>query len=235
MLSLTQIHPQAKSALLAVLKQMPHNLNALEAIRPVLVELGDFEHCAKVFQDAFDYYSDAYPSGPGPESTLNPNPNSTAADMNNDNSMIDPALQAQPGTPHPPTQELFPSMYLLILADLYATTHQYESSIHAVRKGARWFQGRRNQRWWDACEDDREYAPPPPVAEGSGSGGGHYQGGMVAPGGYPLDLNLRHRLAVARIQMGDVEEGLVRPCLNPQRYRWLMCSSVAAAREHRAE
>ncbi len=36
------------------------------------------------------------------------------------------------------------------------------------------------------------------------------EGSTVHAGNYPLDTNSRHRLAVARIKMGDVEEGMVR-------------------------
>ena len=33
--------------------------------------------------------------------------------------------------------------------------------------------------------------------------------GTVAPGMHEIDINARHRLAVSRIKMGDIEEGQV--------------------------
>ena len=46
-----------------------------------------------------------------------------------------------------------------------------------------------------------------PAAEGGGTSSTG-NGGM-APGRNELDINARHRLAVARIKMGDIEEGKV--------------------------
>jgi general transcription factor 3C polypeptide 3 (transcription factor C subunit 4) len=94
----------------------------------------------------------------------------------------------------------FGSMELLVLADLYNTLESYDDAIRVIRGGTRWLQGRGDQRIWDACEDDREFD-----AEGTIG-----RDGEPSPGHYPLDVNARHRLAVARIKMGDTEEGKVR-------------------------
>jgi general transcription factor 3C polypeptide 3 (transcription factor C subunit 4) len=55
---------------------------------------------------------------------------------------------------------------------------------------------------WDSCEDDREY-------DETDWRPGNGRERELAPGKYPLDVNARHRLAVARIKMGDIEEGVV--------------------------
>lgn len=90
---------------------------------------------------------------------------------------------------------------ILMLADLYNALGRHDAAVEIIRKGTRWLQGRAEQRYWDLCEDDREYDrpewPPRPPSEN----------GTMEPGFFELDTNSRHRLAVARIKMGDVEEG----------------------------
>ena len=93
-------------------------------------------------------------------------------------------------------------MDLLLLADLYNVQGQYESAIRTIKKGTRWLQGRLDQNYWDLCEDDREYDRDDwPARPNFGS---------VRAGNFVLDPNARHRLAVAKIKIGDVEEGKVR-------------------------
>jgi general transcription factor 3C polypeptide 3 (transcription factor C subunit 4) len=99
----------------------------------------------------------------------------------------------------------FTRIDLLLLADLYNVLGEHGRAIETIRRGTRWLQGRAEQKYWDLCEDDREYDPedwpPRPIpAEGT----------TMQAGNHPLDANSRHRLAVARIKMGDVEEGKVR-------------------------
>lgn len=95
-------------------------------------------------------------------------------------------------------------MDLLLLADLYNVLGQYEQAIETIRRGTRWLQGRADQKYWDLCEDDREYDRDDWPARSSFG-----EGGSVRAGNFELDPNARHRLAVARIKMGDVEEGKV--------------------------
>ncbi|KAF8895474.1 hypothetical protein BD779DRAFT_1499735 [Infundibulicybe gibba] len=99
-------------------------------------------------------------------------------------------------------QKVFASGRVLVLADLYNTLGEHEHAIDVIRKGTRWLQGRGDQIYWDRCEDDREYdlldGKPRPEAS---------QDGQIEPGRYPLNVNSRHRLAVARIKMGQIEEG----------------------------
>lgn len=164
---------------------MPHDLAVLEELRPVLIELNDLELCSQLFQDAFTHYQATFPSGP-PE--------------------IPPA-QAQD---HPGQQASFSLMEILVLADLCNTLGKYEQAVNAVRQGCRWMQGRSAQRFWDAIEDDREWDVPVAVSVTGGGEENRVVGeGEVQPGMYPLDVNARHRLAVARIKMGDINEGKV--------------------------
>jgi general transcription factor 3C polypeptide 3 (transcription factor C subunit 4) len=128
-----------------------------------------------LFQQAFDYYQALYPQG-----------TATNADTNEE------VLGGG-----------FGLMELLVLADLYNSLGDHENAIGSIRKGCRWLQGRQNQKYWDACEDDREFDiatdhDQNPIREG-----------VLASGMYPLDVNARHRLAVARIKMGDLDEGKV--------------------------
>jgi general transcription factor 3C polypeptide 3 (transcription factor C subunit 4) len=94
----------------------------------------------------------------------------------------------------------FDALQLLVLADLDNALGVAPAAVYAVRAGTRWLQGRGAQKFWDACEDDREYdvAGVPLAREGE-----------LRPGMYPLDVNTRHRLAIARIKNGDFDEGKV--------------------------
>ncbi|EPS96052.1 hypothetical protein FOMPIDRAFT_1151328 [Fomitopsis schrenkii] len=161
----------ARNTFLAILKRLPHNLTVLDELRPILIELGDLALCAELFSGAFDHYHAAFPTGMG----------------------VDPdSGQDVPGGG-------FEMMHILVLADLHNSLGQYDKAIESIRKGCRWLQGRTQQKFWDVCEDDREYY----VGTESVRGGE----GELQPGMYPLDVNARHRLAVARIKMGDIEEG----------------------------
>lgn len=101
----------------------------------------------------------------------------------------------------------FGPMEVLVLADLYNTLGEFERAVETIRKGCRWLQGRSKQAFWDNCEDDREFD----VAEGIRGADGDLEPGM-----YPLDVNARHRLAIARIKMGDIAEGKVTCTLHVQ-------------------
>lgn len=134
--------------------------------------------CASLFQNAFDNYQTLYPHG-------------KATDPETDEEV--------PGGG-------FGLMEILVLADLYNSTSEHEKAVASIRKGCRWLQGRSVQKYWDTCDDDREFDIPsdqPAAREG-----------ILAPGMYELDVNARHRLGVARIKIGDVEEGKVRFLFN---------------------
>ncbi|KAK2462196.1 hypothetical protein APHAL10511_005784 [Amanita phalloides] len=169
----------ARNAYLGILKQLPHAMAVLTSIRPILIELSDLATCTTLFQQAFDHYQVVYPIG-------------RAVDA----STIPPTELPGGG---------FTLLEILVLADLYNTQGEYEKAVASIRKGCRWLQGRAEQRHWDLCDDDREFdgedvPPESRNVEGDGISG-------VKPGDYPLDINARHRLAVARIKMGDIEEG----------------------------
>jgi general transcription factor 3C polypeptide 3 (transcription factor C subunit 4) len=102
----------------------------------------------------------------------------------------------------------FDAMQILVLADLYNALNEPIHAINAVRSGTRWLQGRGSQKFWDACEDDREYDLPPESMDEAVQLAVSREG-EPQPGLYALDVNARHRLAIARIKSGDVEEGKV--------------------------
>lgn len=161
---------------MAILKRFPHDVIVLTELRPILIELADFTLCASLYQDALEYNQALNPLGHA----------------------LDPSVSGQN------EQSRFGFIELLVLADLYNTTNEYERAIDTIRKGCRWLQGRATQKFWNVCEDDREYDVP--GQEGTES---MHRAGDVQPGFYPLDINARHRLAVARIKMGDTHEGKV--------------------------
>lgn len=100
----------------------------------------------------------------------------------------------------------FGSLELLLLADLYNTLGEHENAVEVIRGGTRWLQGRADQRYWDLCADDREYDLPEWSAR---VGNGGEDATEVTSGRFPLDINARHRLAVARIKIGEMDEGKV--------------------------
>ena len=164
--------PQARTALSAILRQIPHDLNVLDELRPILIEGNKIDVCASLHQDAFEHCQKLYPTGIG----------------------VDPDTgQEIPGGG-------FDLMHILVLADSYNSIKQYHNAITTIRRGSRWLQGRGSQSYWDACEDDREFDIV---------GSTMIRSGTVAPGMHEIDINARHRLAVSRIKMGDIEEGQV--------------------------
>lgn len=92
-------------------------------------------------------------------------------------------------------------MHILVLADSYNSIKKYHNAVITIRRGSRWLQGRGSQSNWDACGDDREFDIV---------GSAVVRTGTITPGMYELDINARHRLAVSRIKLGDVEEGQVQ-------------------------
>jgi len=88
-------------------------------------------------------------------------------------------------------------MDLLLLLDLYNVLGEDRRAVRVIRNGTRWLQGRLNQKYWDM---DREYDL---------EGWPKLWRTQSSVFGSLLDTNARHRLAVARIKMGDIEEGKV--------------------------
>ncbi|KAJ7158369.1 hypothetical protein C8R43DRAFT_995733 [Mycena crocata] len=158
-----------RSAFLAILKRFPHDLAVLSELRTILVEIADLATCTTLFKGAFEHYQKTYPSGHGHDPTTN---------------------QDVPGGG-------FGHLEILVLADLYNTSGDHDNAIDVIRQGCRWLQGRGEQRYWDICDDDREYDKVEFARTVEGD---------PQPGFFPLDVNARHRLAVARIKMGEAEE-----------------------------
>ncbi|KIJ64224.1 hypothetical protein HYDPIDRAFT_175610 [Hydnomerulius pinastri MD-312] len=165
----------ARHSLLAILKRFPHDNTVLTELRPILIELSDLKLCAALYQGALEHYQTIHPLGHA----------------------LDPSLSGE-GAPITG----FGFIELLVLADLYNTMNEFEKAVETIRKGCRWLQGRAAQKFWDVCEDDREYDITREEANDP-----IQRAGDVQPGYYPLDVNARHRLAVARIKMGEAEEG----------------------------
>ncbi|PBK91165.1 TPR-like protein [Armillaria gallica] len=157
-----------------ILDSAPRLTTILAELRTILIELSDLTTCTSLFQQAFDHYQQLYPSGRGPS------PSSTGEIAGGGYGLME----------------------VLVLADLYNTLGEYESAIDVIWKGCRWLLGRADQRYWDVCDDDREYDLPDVNMP-------RRAGGTIDPGRYPLDVNARHRLAIARIKMGEMHADIV--------------------------
>lgn len=99
----------------------------------------------------------------------------------------------------------FDEFHIYVLADLYNTMGDYDKAIHTIRAGVRWLQGRADQKMWNGVSDDREYdleGTERPSEEGAEA---------VPSGHYKLDINARHRLAIARLKLGETAEAKVSP------------------------
>ncbi|KAJ7648353.1 TPR-like protein [Mycena polygramma] len=173
-------------ALLGILERFPHDLNILSELRTVLIDLGDLETCAELFHAAFKHYHSTYPAGVGRAATS--------------------GLEV-PGAG-------FALLEVLVLADLYNTLGEHERAVDVIRRGARWLQGRKDEGYWDLCPDDREFdCEGTEVARAVAmerEGEEEEEGDAdIDPGYFALDVNARHRLAIARIKMGELEEGKV--------------------------
>ena len=105
--------------------------------------------------------------------------------------------------PPPPNGGGFGAMEIFVLADLYNSLGEHNRAIDVTRAGHRWLHGRAEQHFWDTCPDDREFDPEGVVRDDSTV---RFQQGF-----YALDVNARHRLAIARLKLGEISEGRVRP------------------------
>lgn len=185
------IQPQALRTFLAILKFSMHNMTVIDELLPLLSRLRDWKKGIEILQAAFDYFRTKYPYGP---------PSAPVPDRDVD-SVLQTLSQNQNDVEAP-----FRDVHIVALADYYLLLQYYDKAILAIRNGARWLQGRRMEIHWEGLLDDREFHLDP----GPRSGGGPLSGGPGSRSGmHPLDVNMRHRLARARIKMGDHDEGKV--------------------------
>lgn len=84
--------------------------------------------------------------------------------------------------------------------DLLLGADDLEGAVQVIRQGQRWLQSRTLETHWNQFDDDREYDPPGHVRE---------EEDMEDFEGFPLDVTLRHRLALARLRLGQDSEALV--------------------------
>ena len=183
----------ARNSYLSMLRRFPHNSVVLAELRHVLVEQGDLLLCAKMYQDAFDYFTSVNPLETIPSASLD------AIDPTIATSRISVHFQAPTGS--------LTLMDILVLADLYNSLGVFEKAIKTVRSGCRWLQGRGKQSYWDRCQDDREYDLQDYIREEDQEEGEDVN--VAKQGFYPLEINARHRLAIARLRSGDINEGQV--------------------------
>lgn len=180
---------QTVEALKRILKIDPHNITTINEILPLVFQLRDFDAAITILSTAFEYFQRIWPNGPP---------------ALNQGTTLDPTLIAQyPMDPNNMLQDF----HIIALADAYIAAGKYHLAIQVIRDGARWLQGRRQEMEWIHASDDREfdiesYSRP--------DEDGMLTGETLKSGMHPLDVNLRHRLARARIKNGDIQEGKVK-------------------------
>lgn len=85
--------------------------------------------------------------------------------------------------------------HIVVYVDYLLKSGDPETAISVIHRGQRWLQGRKSEKAWDVLDDDSEYAPA--------------KGDEEAPGRPELDIQLRHKLAIARLRLGQHDEAMV--------------------------
>ncbi|KAJ7081257.1 hypothetical protein C8R44DRAFT_895129 [Mycena epipterygia] len=112
-------------------------MSVISELRIMLVEVGDLQTYATLFQDAFDHYRSSFPSG------LDLSPSSKLEVANGGFNLA-----------------------VLTLADVYNSLGAPERAVTVIRQGCRWLLGRAEQEYWDAPGDDRDAAKDGDIEEG---------------------------------------------------------------------
>ncbi|WOO80159.1 Transcription factor tau subunit sfc4 [Vanrija pseudolonga] len=99
-----------------------------------------------------------------------------------------------------PDQNTMQLEHIVVYVDYLLLSGDVESAVSTIHRGQRWIQGRKNQKGWDAIDDDSEYEPPKEADDEDAEG---------SKGGYDLDTQLRYRLALARLRLGQDTEAMV--------------------------
>ncbi|WVQ98069.1 hypothetical protein IAU59_005191 [Kwoniella sp. CBS 9459] len=158
-----------------------YNFELIRQYHGVLVDTHQRSYIANIQREAFDWHVDTFAS---------------------------PAVTKYAGHENTMTLERVIDLVddMLVLEDL-------EQALEVIRKGQRWLQGRRNQKEWDKREDDMEYDPAGTqrgaLSNSKTKKKKKDQEDLEESEGYPLDLQLRHRLALVRLRLGDDEEALI--------------------------
>jgi general transcription factor 3C polypeptide 3 (transcription factor C subunit 4) len=165
-------------------------MNILAEMPPLFASANAIQEGAQLFEAAMDYHIRTFPDGPSSETLPRQTANTTTNSMTLD--------------------------FIISLADFKILLHEYEDVINIIRKGQRWLSGRSREIYWDMEADDREFDPPgtsrqahsQPDALGLPGGA---DGQETISGGYEMDINLRHRLAIARLKLGNDYDANVSP------------------------
>lgn len=91
------------------------------------------------------------------------------------------------------------------LAHLLLLQDKPDMAIKVIKQGQRWLQGREKQTGWDVLLDDREFDRERKVRKNWEKDAKHLEEAPVNS----LDLKLRLRLGVARLNMGRLAEAQV--------------------------
>lgn len=172
---------QALKVFRRLLQILPYDMNILAELPPLFAATNSIPEGAQLFEAAMDHHIKTFPDGPSAEAQAGPSSSTMQNNMSVD--------------------------FIITLADFKILLLEYEDVINIVRRGQRWLGGRSREVYWDMEVDDREYDPPgtirrmhmQPASELDNAP----EGQEMASEGYEMDINLRHRLAIARLKLGN--------------------------------
>ncbi|SNX81647.1 related to transcription factor TFIIIC subunit [Melanopsichium pennsylvanicum] len=184
----------AINGMLDILKLQPYDASVVRELVPMLVTTRDYDRGVEVLERWRKSSMEAFP-------------NPTV------NGVLDPALTGATATERTaqasstaPTINNFQISEVVTLADLLLLTRKPLETIQVLRQTARWLDGRANEDFWDAVNDDREFDGDidPMIRKERDQEGYGRQVETAEP--HTLDPEVRLRLGKARMMLGDVAE-----------------------------
>jgi general transcription factor 3C polypeptide 3 (transcription factor C subunit 4) len=156
-------------------------MNILAELPPLFASCNAIQEGAQIFEAAMEHHIRTFPDGP--------------------------SAASQQGASSTTTQNNMGVDFIITLADFKILLLEYEDVINIIRRGQRWLGGRSREVYWDMEVDDREFDPPGTVRRTHRQTGAPEldnapEGQEQASEGYEMDVNLRHRLAIARLKLG---------------------------------
>lgn len=199
-------YKKALSNFTSLLRLLPHDPHTLRELAQLHAQLGQPSEATSLFLSSFNFHKTRYP---------------------------DPRLITDQEPPEGEERlEIFSLDDLIMLVDLLRLENKFKQAINVIKSGQRWLQGRMAQTSWDRLvgSDDREFDLERKWREGWDDGGDENRGVMALEesGVWGMENELRLRLGICRLMIGDLAEAKVR------RDIFVLLAICTAADEHRS-